>query len=193
MLLRAIAGVVLHYRGGDFSGAVKTAGFDSLETAPHEIARHTAFVEEDIESQIVYDIVEDEILFSLENFSVPREIIEERIALALLPKVLILDNPCAELDPTSAENLYNLLSKLNAQSVTIVTADQKVEILCRRAENLIVMKEGGIISSGRTQAVMNNTAALEDAGIILPKTALLGRDLSREGLYSGDIPIFPAL
>lgn len=82
-LLRAMAGIVPHYLRGRFFGAVSVGGFDTLETAPQLIARIAGFVGEDIESQLVCETVEEELLFGLENFSVPRGEIEARITSAL--------------------------------------------------------------------------------------------------------------
>ncbi|MCD8164262.1 MAG: energy-coupling factor ABC transporter ATP-binding protein [Synergistaceae bacterium] len=82
-LLRAIAGIVPHYLRGRFFGAVKVGGLDTLENSPQQIARLAGFVGEDIESQMVCETVDEELLFGLENFAVPRAEIEWRIASAL--------------------------------------------------------------------------------------------------------------
>lgn len=82
-LLRAIAGIVPHYLRGRFFGAVRVGGLDTLENSPQQIARLAGFVGEDIESQMVCETVEEELLFGLENFAVPRAEIEGRIASAL--------------------------------------------------------------------------------------------------------------
>ena len=82
-LLRAIAGIVPHYLRGRFFGAVTVSGLDTLENSPQQIARLAGFVGEDIESQMVCETVEEELLFGLENFAVPRAEIEGRIASAL--------------------------------------------------------------------------------------------------------------
>ena len=82
-LLRAMAGIVPHYLRGRFFGAVKVGGLDTLDTAPQQIAHIVGFVGEDIESQMICETVEEELLFGLENFAVPREEIEPRLAAAL--------------------------------------------------------------------------------------------------------------
>ena len=61
-LLRAIAGIVPHYLRGRFFGAVKVGGLDTLENSPQQIARLAGFVGEDIESQMVCETVEEELL-----------------------------------------------------------------------------------------------------------------------------------
>ena len=64
-LLRAIAGIVPHYLRGRFFGAVTVGGLDTLENSPQQIARLAGFVGEDVESQMVCETVEEELLFGL--------------------------------------------------------------------------------------------------------------------------------
>ncbi|MDR1397903.1 MAG: ATP-binding cassette domain-containing protein [Desulfarculales bacterium] len=79
----AVNGVVPHHFNGDFYGRVTVDGLDSLEAGPEALARRVGSVLQDIESQLLASVVEDEILFGLENFSLPRAQIEERISYAL--------------------------------------------------------------------------------------------------------------
>jgi energy-coupling factor transport system ATP-binding protein len=79
----AINAVVPHHFRGDFYGRVLVDGQDSLEAGPETLALKVGSVLQDVESQLLASVVEDEILFGLENFALPRAEIEERIAFAL--------------------------------------------------------------------------------------------------------------
>ncbi|MDR1956854.1 MAG: ATP-binding cassette domain-containing protein [Treponema sp.] len=79
----AINGVVPHHFPGDFYGEITINGLDTLDTAPETIAGQVGSVFQDIDAQMVASVVEDEILFGLENFRVPREAIESRLETAL--------------------------------------------------------------------------------------------------------------
>ncbi|MDR1472413.1 MAG: ATP-binding cassette domain-containing protein, partial [Synergistaceae bacterium] len=83
-LVYAINGIVPHHFRGDFFGEVIVDGMDTVQTRPDELARFVGSVHQDIDSQMVASIVEDELLFGLENFSVPRCEIERRMEEALL-------------------------------------------------------------------------------------------------------------
>lgn len=109
--------------------------------------------------------------------------------IALSPQALILDNPSAELDPAATESLYSALAELNANGMTIVTAEQKVGVLCRFATHMTVIKEGRMLLSGPVRQVMDNTELLRQAGIMLPRRAELSSRLKAEGLYSGGTPL----
>jgi energy-coupling factor transport system ATP-binding protein len=78
-LTRGINGIVPHHFSGDFYGEIRVNGSDTLDAGTEVIARQVGSVFQDIDAQIVSSVVEDEILFGLENFGVPREEIEGRL------------------------------------------------------------------------------------------------------------------
>jgi energy-coupling factor transport system ATP-binding protein len=78
-LTYAINGVVPHYFRGDFYGEVIVSGLDTVKSGPVSLARHVGSVLQDIDGQMVASVVEDELLFGLENFGVPHDEIEGRI------------------------------------------------------------------------------------------------------------------
>ena len=82
-LSRAIAGIIPHHYRGDFYGSVCVDGMDTVEHKMTDISRVVGTVFQDVESQIISSVVEDEILYGLENFGIPHEEIEARISGAL--------------------------------------------------------------------------------------------------------------
>lgn len=82
-LTYALNGIVPHHYTGDFYGRVMINGLDTVESMPEKLSEYVGSVFQDIDGHMVASMVEDELLFGLENFSVPREEIEERIAGAL--------------------------------------------------------------------------------------------------------------
>lgn len=82
-LARAIAGMIPHHYPGDFYGSVTVNGLDTVDTTILDLSRLVGTVFQDVESQIISPLVEDEMLYGLENFGVPREEIPGRIDEAL--------------------------------------------------------------------------------------------------------------
>lgn len=82
-LTRIINGVIPHNYAGDFYGSVTVDGRDTFSVRPAELARLIGSVLNDIDAQMVTSVVEDEILFGLESFGVPRSEIPGRIDDAL--------------------------------------------------------------------------------------------------------------
>ncbi|MDR2135471.1 MAG: ATP-binding cassette domain-containing protein [Treponema sp.] len=82
-LAYALNGVVPHHYGGDFYGRALVNGLDTVDAGTERIAAELGSVFQDIDGQMVASVVEDEILFGLENFRVPRDEIEDRLKAAL--------------------------------------------------------------------------------------------------------------
>lgn len=82
-LCNCINGLIPHHYTGDYYGSVKVSGNDTFETNAGKLALKVGSVFQDIESQLTGYFVEDEILFGLENFGIPSDQIENRIASAL--------------------------------------------------------------------------------------------------------------
>ena len=78
-LTYALSGIVPHPFDGDFYGSVKVNGLDTVEVKPEKLAQFVGEVFQDIDSQMVSSIVEDEILFGMENFGVPHDEIGRRL------------------------------------------------------------------------------------------------------------------
>ncbi len=89
-LARAVSGMIPHHYTGDYYGSVTLNGMDTVETSLEDISRLVGMVFQDVDSQLISPVVEDELLYGLENFAVPREEILQRIDEAL-EKVGITD------------------------------------------------------------------------------------------------------
>ena len=82
-LASAITGAIPHhYRGRPF-GSTLVAGLDTCEASLTDIAKVVGSVLQDIDAQMVASVVEDELLFGLENFGIDHREIEGRIASTL--------------------------------------------------------------------------------------------------------------
>ncbi|MDR1398836.1 MAG: ATP-binding cassette domain-containing protein [Treponema sp.] len=79
----AINGVVPHHYSGDFYGSVTVNGLDTVDAGTENLSRIVGSVFQDIDAQMVAGVVEDELLFGLENFGVPHDEIETRVSEAL--------------------------------------------------------------------------------------------------------------
>jgi len=70
-LLRCINGIIPHFSGGTIAGKLSVFGADPIADGPAFMAKKVGFVFQEPEAQFVYDTVEDEIAFVLENFGIP--------------------------------------------------------------------------------------------------------------------------
>ena len=82
-LASAITGAIPHHYRGHLFGSTLVAGLDTCEVSLTDIAKVVGSVLQDIDAQMVASVVEDELLFGLENFGIDHREIEGRIASAL--------------------------------------------------------------------------------------------------------------
>jgi energy-coupling factor transport system ATP-binding protein len=221
-LTYAINGVIPHHFRGKFYGEAIIDGLDTVGASPQALALRVGSVLQDIDSQMVASVVEDEILFGLENFGAPRGQIEERVQgalatagiselrkrpirslsggqkqkvaiaaiMALLPKIVVLDEPTGELDPQASRTVFETLRALNREhGVTVVVVEQKIMLLCEFAKRLAVMQGGRLVLEGAVSDVLQGADALEDIGVNMPRIATLARELRKRGLYGGAMPL----
>lgn len=82
-LLSVLSGCGAPPPAGDFYGACRVGGLDTVEHTPTDLSRIVGSVFQDIDAQMVSSLVEDELLFALENFGVPQGELDGRIREAL--------------------------------------------------------------------------------------------------------------
>lgn len=118
-------------------------------------------------------------------------------ALALRPKVLILDEPTSNLDPASAQELADRIHALRQLlPMTILLIEHNLDPWMAYVDHLVVMdKQGTVQYEGMPGAFfVNQGAAAAESGIWQPRAAMLHRALAREagmadsGKNAGEIP-----
>ena len=77
--LRCLNGLVPHFYGGNFRGDVRVAGRDPVALGPRGMSDLVGFVFQDPEAQFVVDVVEDELVFSMENHGFPQALMRRRV------------------------------------------------------------------------------------------------------------------
>ena len=217
-LTYAFNGIIPHCYPGEFYGAVLIDGQDTVDTSLTDISRLVGSVCQDIDSQMVSSVVEDELLYGLENFAIPKEEVEPRLEealramgiedlrdraiaslsggqkqkvavasiLALRPKVLVLDEPTAELDPASSQAVFELLRRYAREhGTTVIVVEQKIALLSEYADRLIIVKEGQLLFDDSPAAVLEHAEELLAEGINCPRSTSLANRLRKLGLYSG--------
>ncbi len=83
-LLRVLNGLVPHFHGGRIGGAAEILGLDVIATPTRRLARSVGFVFQDPELQTVYDAVDREVAFGLENIGLPSGQMAARVEEALI-------------------------------------------------------------------------------------------------------------
>ena len=77
-------------------------------------------------------------------------------ALALKPRLLLLDEPLAGLNSNEAKALADTIAEINRQGVTIVLIEHNLGEVMRICQRLVVLDNGRKIGDGEPRAVMND-------------------------------------
>lgn len=78
-------------------------------------------------------------------------------ALAMDPRLLILDEPTAMLDPLAARELLDAVSRINKElGVAVLITEHRLEQVLPAADKVAVMERGRIISQGRPEETVRN-------------------------------------
>lgn len=86
--------------------------------------------------------------------------------LALRPKILVLDEPTGELDPSASRNIFRVVKELNEKfGITVIVIEQKIRLLCEFADHLAVLKKGELKFHGTVQEVLAHRDELADLGL----------------------------
>ena len=102
--------------------------------------------------------------------------------LAMQPKLLVLDEPTAGLDPRGRAGLRRLLAELHSHGVTIVQVTHSMEDAAR-ADRVVVLDESRVIADGAPAEVFSpeNAERLHACGLGIPRPLAYARELEKSG------------
>lgn len=102
--------------------------------------------------------------------------------LAMQPKILILDEPTAGLDPKGRDEILGQIKKLHdAYSITVILVSHSMEDVARLVDRLIVMNRGKIVATGSPREVFREVEMLENIGLAVPQVTYLMKKLKSMG------------
>ncbi len=101
---------------------------------------------------------------------------------AMEPRVLILDEPTAGLDPKGRDEILGELYKLHkSYNMTIILVSHSMEDVAKVADRILVMDEGKCVLDGTPQEIFKEVDTLENVGLAVPQVTYLMRELRRVG------------
>ena len=111
---------------------------------------------------------------------------KQRIAiagvLALMPKILVLDESTAMLDPKGRKEVLSVVEKLNKeQKVTVINVTHYMEEVVR-ADKVYVINDGKIALSGTPEEIFSHKQELKNFGLELPLASVIADKLIEKGV-----------
>lgn len=103
--------------------------------------------------------------------------------LAMDPKILILDEPTAGLDPRGRDAILNEIKVLHDEyGKTIILVSHSMEDIAKLVDRIIVMNESKCILSGKPREIFKEADTLVSVGLDIPQVTALARRLRSKGI-----------
>ena len=110
--------------------------------------------------------------------------------LAMQPKILILDEPAAGLDPGSHDRILAMIQEIRRErKSTVILVSHNMDDAAEMCDRIFAMKDGEILLSGTQEEIFSAADILRDAGLGLPAAADLirrmrdmGADIDADGI-----------
>ena len=190
-LLSIINGMIPFITPGKLEGKIYVNSEDVTAVRVSERARLIGTVLQNADEQIVYDIVRDEIAFGCENLDIPVETIDRRIeastnmmkispdaktrtmsggqkqrlitasTLAMKQKIIILDEPLANLDVEGAHVLLGALRSLAKSGYAVLLVEHRLDVVRPYVNKVMWIKDKNVIVSTDKDAVTRSERVIE--------------------------------
>ncbi len=117
---------------------------------------------------------------------------QQRVAIAsilvLEPRLLILDEPTALLDPYIAKKIINLLTEIKIEKkITILISEHRLDLILPFTEQMILMKHGHVIEHDIREKTLNGDN-FKNLNLNKPVIYSIFNKLRIDGLFHGKIP-----
>ncbi len=111
--------------------------------------------------------------------------------LAMRPKVLVLDEPTAGLDPKGRDDILDQIALLQKTThMTVILVSHSMEDVARYVDRIIVMNRGEKIFDDTPKRVFRHYKRLEEVGLAAPEVTYLMHELRAQGIpVSTDITL----
>ena len=103
--------------------------------------------------------------------------------IAMEPKILVLDEPVAGLDPVGRREILALVKKLHEEvSPTVIMVSHYMDDIAEMADRIVALKEGKVVADGTPAEVFGAREELAAAGLALPTAARIVDRLAERGI-----------
>lgn len=131
-----------------------------------------------------YEVYKDKSPFELSGGQKRRVAIAGVVAME--PKILILDEPTAGLDPKARDDIYSKIQALRKEyNMTIILVSHSMEDVAKFANKILVMHKGRCVLQGEPCEVFKEIDTLESIGLAAPEVTYLVQKLRKKGF---DLP-----
>ena len=202
-LLSIINGVIPFVNSGEFSGSVEIDGKDVTKLKISERSKLIGTVLQNADEQIIYDLVNEEIAFGCENLNIASEEIDRRIerfttlmqieknaktktlsggqkqrlitasTLAMEQKIIILDEPLANLDTHTAHILLKALRNLANSGYAVLIVEHRLDVVKNYIDKVMRIENKQLFTSTDINDLNSGIKTIPPADGSLPGEVLI--------------------
>lgn len=202
-LLSIINGVIPFVNSGEFSGNVEIDGKDVTKLKISERSKLIGTVLQNADEQIIYDLVNEEIAFGCENLNIASEEIDRRIerfttlmqieknaktktlsggqkqrlitasTLAMEQKIIILDEPLANLDTHTAHILLKALRNLANSGYAVLIVEHRLDVVKNYIDKVMRIENKQLFTSTDINDLNSGIKTIPHADGSLPGEVLI--------------------
>lgn len=202
-LLSIINGVIPFVNSGEFSGSVEIDGKDVTKLKISERSKLIGTVLQNADEQIIYDLVNEEIAFGCENLNIASEKIDGRIerfttlmqieknaktktlsggqkqrlitasTLAMEQKIIILDEPLANLDTHTAHILLKALRNLANSGYAVLIVEHRLDVVKNYIDKVMRIENKQLFTSTDINDLNSGIKTIPHADGSLPGEVLI--------------------
>lgn len=202
-LLSIINGVIPFVNSGEFSGSVEIDGKDVTKLKISERSKLIGTVLQNADEQIIYALVNEEIAFGCENLNIASEEIDRRIerftmlmqiektaktktlsggqkqrlitasTLAMEQKIIILDEPLANLDTHTAHILLKALRNLANSGYAVLIVEHRLDVVKNYIDKVMRIENKQLFTSTDINDLNSGIKTIPHADGSLPGEVLI--------------------
>lgn len=202
-LLSIINGVIPFVNSGEFSGSVEIDGKDVTKLKISERSKLIGTVLQNADEQIIYDLVNEEIAFGCENLNIASEEIDRRIerfttlmqiektaktktlsggqkqrlitasTLAMEQKIIILDEPLANLDTHTTHILLKALRNLANSGYAVLIVEHRLDVVKNYIDKVMRIENKQLFTSTDINDLNSGIKTIPHADGSLPGEVLI--------------------
>ncbi len=103
--------------------------------------------------------------------------------LAMNPRVLVLDEPTAGVDPRGRDEILGAIDHMHKETgITVILVSHSMEDVAKFADRIVVMNNGHVALTGTPKEVFSHVSELEEMGLAAPQTSYVMKGLKDNGL-----------
>ncbi len=109
--------------------------------------------------------------------------------LALMPKLMVFDEPTSSLDPVSAKSIIETILKIRKEfGTSVIVAEHRVELLADKVDRVVVMHKGRIVKDGSPREVFVSEEMIP-YGVPVPKVVSMAKGVNKYFRVFNEIPL----